>query len=259
MRKTDSIIKKILGAFGFSNSKTIKNSRINSDDISNKKVENNFYGPVTIINSPFSNIKTEEDYKEKLNSAYENNKEEKPYKLTISKYKKDTSIRQIRVLNQNKSEIEKLKYLGLSSTNLELVQNAIFLSKLGRKKIKQEKIKLNSVQKRILNLYSSKWINKFLSKFTTINTKKADINKEFELLIYNWSIIFVNEFTEEDKLKEQLESSLSLKNICYLHAIGRKNIALCEKTLNNPHFLLDIKKEGLEEGNVKFSIRKELF
>ena len=192
----------------------------NNNTVNNYNVEN-----LNVVNADFSQLKQLLNYKEILCDAFERNLRGDNDKLVLTR-KKDYSLKQIDVLKDNSNLIDIFIKFGLNNEYLVLIQNALFLTKLGHKKIKLEKIKLNRVENRILNLCTSGWIVSFVQDFQINFDGDKDINKEFLNLISDNSIIFVNQHFTECELSDKLEICLFTKNQCYLHTIGKK-ILIC--------------------------------
>ena len=254
-------LKNILEKFNFSNKQS---KYVTEKKNINVKGSNNYFDNKTLILNnprinfyeiPFSKIKKDKNYKEIIREYFNTHDSKSSNKLTFTYGKKLNSLNQLDTLTKNHSFIEKLKYLGVNYKYYEDIQNAIYLSTLSRKWLKNEKIKLSPQQNRILNLYSSNWIQEIVEDIS--NRKNfIDINIDLKNLIENEKIIFINRHMEDDisQIQSKIETLIYKYKVIYLEAIGNSNAKLCRKIIKDIDILIEVIEKSHKENFFRFTL-----
>lgn len=191
-------------------------------------------------NKSYTEFKEDSKLKKELLDYFEKDHTNDKLRLSLNYEKEEFNfnpLEQFEVLMKKQTLIKLLKRSNLSEKYRVKILNAIYLKEeLKKTKNYQKELnKLNPLEKRIFNLYSSGWIEKLLN-YCQQNYQLQIFPKEFEDLVKDETLIFVHNFFSKDELKKICITTLIDHNYCILHAIGsslNRNLKILLKEVND--------------------------
>jgi len=166
-------------------------------------------------------------------------------------------INQVDILYKEEDKIKKIKQTGITSERLNPLLTAIYLDE--RLSTPDEynyaKSLMDFSEKRILNLYSSGWID-YLLVYCEKDYSLQVFPMLLEDMINDESLIFVHRFHTSTELGRVIIMTLNRKKFCILHAIGddlNKHVSKILKSIQQTliHSSYNIKYQTIKQQHKK--------